>query len=801
MLKVYNCIVTAHDLRLVALAAAICALASFTAISLLRHARSAAPAMRNTWLIIASVSTGFGIWATHFIAMLAFSPGIPNAYNVTLTVVSLLAAIVLTCVGFAIALLPSWPGWTWLGGAIVAGGIATMHYVGMAAFEVAGIILWDPTLVAASILLGGAIGAAALPAGLRRKGGMRWRLAGAVLLTLAICSHHFTAMGAVSIIPDPTLELSRTSLPAGLMSIGVALVTFAILLLALAAAAIDLRDRMQAERESDRMRGLANAAVEGLMVCDGMTVITVNTSLASLADTSADAMVGTAVDSWLQDPAVMISLQSNDGHPIETELRSADGSVRSVELIIRSINFAGRPHQAIAVRDLTARNAADQHIKFLAHHDSLTGIPNRSSFNDKLEQEIATARQRQQKLAVLCLDLDRFKEVNDLYGHATGDKVLQMVAARIKTILKGRQIVARLGGDEFAVLMPGLGSVSDAEDMARQIIRLLGTKDGNLEADAICTSIGIALFPDDADHSQALLSHADTALYSAKSGGRNTWRFFEAAMGAEVRDRRVLEHDLRHAIGRDQLRLVYQPQNDITTGRTVGFEALLRWDHPKRGPISPSLFIPIAEETGSIIQVGEWVLKMACREAASWPQPLTIAVNVSAVQIYSENFVQMVHMALLETGLSASRLELEITETALIRDLDRALGALRRIKALGVRVAMDDFGTGYSSLSNLRAFPFDKIKIDASFIRSVDVNLQAAAIVRAVLGLGRGLGLPVLAEGVETTEELKFLEGEQCKEVQGYLTGRPGDIEQFRELTHDEDELFDLEIFMSAKVA
>lgn len=801
MLKVYNCIVTAHDLRLVALAAAICALASFTAISLLRHARSAAPAMQGTWLTVASVSTGFGIWATHFIAMLAFSPGIPNAYNIALTIVSLLAAILMTRVGFGVALLPSWSGYKWLGGAVVAGGIATMHYVGMAAFEVAGIVLWDPTLVAASILLGGVIGAAALPAGLRRRGGVRWRLLGTVLLTLAICSHHFTAMGAISIIPDPTLELSRSSLPAGLMSVGVALVSFAILLLALAAVAVDLRDRMQATRENERMRGLADAAVEGLMVCDGTTVVTVNTSLATLAGMSVEAMVGTPIDRWLQDQSAIVSLMTNDSGPIETELCGAEGIVRAVELIVRPVDFAGRPHQAIAVRDLTARNAADQHIKFLAHHDSLTGIPNRSFFNEQLDQEIAVAALRQQKLAVFCLDLDRFKEVNDLYGHAAGDKMLQAVAARIKTILKGRQVVARLGGDEFAVLVPNIGGEPAAANMARNIVDLLGTKDGSLEADTICTSIGIAIYPDHADDRQTLLSHADTALYRAKSEGRNTWRFFEASMGAAVRDRRVLEHDLRHAVGRNEMRLVYQPQNDITSGRTIGFEALLRWDHPERGSVSPAAFVPIAEEAGSIIQIGEWVLRTACREAASWPQPLTIAVNVSAVQIYSENFVQVVHLALLETGLSASRLELEITETALIRDLDRALGTLRRIKALGVRVAMDDFGTGYSSLSNLRAFPFDKIKIDASFIRSVDTNMQAATIVRAVLGLGRGLGLPVLAEGVETFEELKFLEGEQCQEVQGFLTGRPGDIAQFRELTHDEDEMFDPEIFMPAKVA
>jgi EAL domain-containing protein (putative c-di-GMP-specific phosphodiesterase class I) len=259
-------------------------------------------------------------------------------------------------------------------------------------------------------------------------------------------------------------------------------------------------------------------------------------------------------------------------------------------------------------------------------------------------------------------------------------------------------------------------------------------------------------------------------------------------MGAAVRDRRLLEHDLRNAISRGEMRLVYQPQKDIRSGAVVGFEALLRWKHPTRGEVSPAEFIPIAEDTGVILAIGEWVLRTACAEATRWASPLTIAVNVSTVQIHNANFAHVVHEILFETDLAPGRLELEITETALVRDLNRALATLRRIKMLGVRIAMDDFGTGYSSLSNLRAFPFDKIKIDGTFIKSVNHNEQAAAIVRSVLGLGRALNLPVLAEGVETVAELDFLSGELCNEAQGYLLGKPGDIEQFRRQTEGVDE-------------
>jgi predicted signal transduction protein with EAL and GGDEF domain len=296
------------------------------------------------------------------------------------------------------------------------------------------------------------------------------------------------------------------------------------------------------------------------------------------------------------------------------------------------------------------------------------------------------------------------------------------------------------------------------------------------------TSIGIAIYPDDALDRETLMSHADTALYRAKVEGRGTYRFFEAAMGAEVKERRLIEHDLLHAVSRGELQLAYQPQKLLTSGEVVGFEALVRWQHATRGVISPATFIPIAEESGLILQIGEWVLRTACREATRWERPLVVAVNVSVVQLHSAQFAHLVHEILFQTGLSPSRLELEITETALVRDRNRALATLRQLKSLGVRIAMDDFGTGYSSLSNLRAFPFDKIKIDGSFIRSVDSNEEAATIVRAVLGLGRGLGLPVLAEGVETAGELAFLAAEYCLEGQGYLLGRPGPIESYEEL-------------------
>jgi len=784
MLKIYNCIATAHDLRLVVLAAIVCALSSFAAFRLLHHARTVHGQMRLIWLAVSAVSIGFGIWSTHFIAMLAFSPGIPSGYNIALTAASLVAAILLTGGGLVVAMIPGWGAGPALGGAIVAGGIAAMHYTGMAAFEIAGIVVWDFAMVTWSIVLGAVLGAIALPVGLHDPSG-RWKAAGAALLTLAICSHHFTGMAAVTILPDPALHVPDAALPPALLAILVCAASLTIILLSLGAVALDVRDRRRAELETDRMRGLVNAAVEGLVICDDDTIVTVNESFTQLVGLSSTMLIGSKLDLCLPDDTAREQLLTSLNQPMEVTLRHHDGSMIPAEVIWRPIDYAGRRHHVIAARDLRARKKTEQHIRYLAHHDALTSLPNRAYFNATIEQALK-ARPDAGKLAVLCLDLDRFKEVNDLFGHAAGDRVLQTVANRISGLLRNGQIMSRLGGDEFAILLPHIISADAARRLAENVLAALRVKGDTPETDSISCSIGIAICPDDADDRQALLNHADTALYRAKTEGRNTFRLFEAKMGAEVRERRMIEHDLRQAVAGNEFRLVYQPQHDIQADIVTGFEALLRWKHPGRGDVSPATFIPIAEEAGAILGIGEWVLRTACREAASWPQPLTVAVNVSTLQIYDPHLAKLVHGILLETGLAPDRLELEITETALVRDLNRALLTLRQIKALGVRIAMDDFGTGYSSLSNLRAFPFDKIKIDGSFIKSVDSNEQAATIVRTVLGLGRGLGLPVLAEGVETAGEMKFLREQNCDGIQGYLIGRPAAIENFRHYTHNE---------------
>ncbi|BCG92657.1 sensor domain-containing diguanylate cyclase [Mesorhizobium sp. 131-2-1] len=783
MLTVYNCIVHEHDLRLVALAALICGISSFSAVNLLRHVDRSTNRNHYAWLMIAATSTGFGIWATHFIAMIAFSPGIPNAYNTELSVLSLAAAVLLTAAGMWIATLRGGIEHYLVGGAVLGVGIGTMHYTGMAAFEVQGRVVWDHLLVGISLVAGITLAALSLFVALHRPSTLR-TISAAVLLTLAICTLHFIAMGAVSIYPDSSIEISQYTIEPMSQAFAAAAASLVILVLSAAALWIDLRFRRH-QAEAERMHGLANAAVEGLIVCDGTRIVSANDSIAALSGI-ASTTLNTMVLGDLFGERSATAMAEADGQARETELRSHDGTAIPVELIARTIDYCGKPHSVVAVRDIRERKKAEQEIIRLAHYDPLTGLANRRSFNSRLEAEIAAAGRSGKggQLALMLLDLDRFKEVNDLFGHAAGDAMLQKVAQCASSKLRRGQMLARLGGDEFAIIAPNLPDPQAAGRIAEAVLAAMREENrlspgGGL----VSASIGIALYPLDADEQASLISHADTALYRAKAEGKDTYRYFEASMGAEARDRRVMEHDLRQAVARDEFRLVYQPQKEISTGRMIGFEALLRWHHPEHGDISPAVFIPAAEDSGAIIQIGEWVLAAACEEAVRWKNPLMVAVNVSAVQLHNPNFSRRVHEVLLRSGLAPGRLELEITETALVKDMPRALATLRQVKALGVRVAMDDFGTGYSSLSNLRAFPFDKIKIDGSFIKSVDRNGQVAAIVRAVLGLGRGLGLPVLAEGVETLGELRFLDAEDCEIGQGFYLGRPGPIEAFGELT------------------
>jgi diguanylate cyclase (GGDEF)-like protein len=426
-------------------------------------------------------------------------------------------------------------------------------------------------------------------------------------------------------------------------------------------------------------------------------------------------------------------------------------------------------------QDVTEERRAEAKIAHLAMHDALTDLPNRILLRDRLEKAVSGVRRGDGGLAALMLDLDRFKEVNDSLGHAVGDALLRAVAQRLKACVRDGDTIGRLGGDEFTILASVTEGASEAAALAQRISAALAAPfplDGCQVS--VGTSIGIAIAPEDSVDPDDLLKKADLALYRAKTEGRGTHRFFAPEMGQRMEARRELDRDLRRALAEGQFEIHYQPLVNLERERICGLEALLRWNHPERGRVSPLQFIPLAEETGLIVPIGEWVLRQACAEATSWPDDVKVAVNVSPAQFKSGNFLEMLAGVLDRTGLAPGRLEVEITESVVLEDGDGAFDMLTRLHEMGVRIALDDFGTGYSSLSNLRKFPFDKIKIDRSFVKDLSrANRDAGAIVRAIAQLGVTLGIATAAEGIETEEQLKYVRSEGCTEVQGHYICEP----------------------------
>ena len=779
MFKVISCLVNEHDYRMVVVAALVCLCATLTAFRLYSRMNGATGLARGAWLLFTSLVAGSGVWATHFLGMLAYNPGLKTGYSPTGTIMSLMIAVLFMGGGFfaATATRERDRANQLAGGLLLGLGMAAMHYTGMSSFVTQGHIVWESAVIGASVsfaVIGSAL--ALIVAGDARK--FSAQVMGAITLTLAVCVMHFTGMGAITIVPDASVLVPDQLFSGGLMILAVTTITGLIVLAGLGAVLIESQTSRSA---LERIRTLANAAYEGIVVVQRGTIKDANAAFCELAGARLGDLVGQPLTDGMltYDDACEIV---DGAERREGRMQPLDGGKAiPVEIFARLMDDGAR-HETrdlivLAVRDLRERRSAEEKIRYLAEHDGLTGLPNRNALQTRLAATLDRVEASGESLALICVDLDHFKEANDLHGHLAGDAVLVEAARRLQDSVVSPSFAARLGGDEFVVVQV----TGQDEDQATAAAELAGQLLESLREGIIyegqeltmAASLGLSLYPDDGRSGEALLANADMALYRAKESGRGAYRFFKREMDETIRERRNLARELRQAIIDEDLVVHYQPQARASDSQICGFEALVRWKHPTRGMIPPLDFIPLAEETGLILPLGEWVLRKACAEAAGWDRPLSIAVNLSPLQLNQPNLPTIVHEILIQSGLPASRLELEVTESALFKDYQRALDNLRRLKALGVRIAMDDFGTGFSSLSTLQSFPFDKIKVDKSFVENIHRDERATVIVKAVLGLGRSLDIPVVAEGVETIEQLEFLRGEECAEVQGYHIGRP----------------------------
>ncbi|MDF1609553.1 EAL domain-containing protein [Hoeflea sp. YIM 152468] len=665
MMTVVTCIVEDHNIWLVLVAAFVCASGSWAVICLFERASRTAGLQRAGWHFLAAVAAGAAIWCTHFIAMLAYQPGAPVSLDPVLTMVSLLVAIGGAGCGFIVAASGLTRFAPVLGGASVGMAIAVMHYTGMLAYRVQGIITWDMGYLLTSIVLSVTLSAIAVEL-ITRKPRRGYRSLSAGVFFLAIIVLHFTGMTAFKVTP-------------------------------------------------------------------------------------------LLVDNEFSNPAAMQALAL---------------AVASVALVIVGAGLASY------MIDDSARTETLDQLRHLALSDSLTGLPNRSSFSSRLERKLDLANETGGQVALIGIDLNGFKEINDLHGHGAGDRVLQVLGDRMKNLLQDGEFIARTGGDEFTAIQRFVSYAGLEEFINRLRTALFEPVKGADFEFVTGGSLGVALYPDNATSAEALITNVDLAMYRAKAHISHNVCYYDQSTDDIVRARRGLAKDLREAFENNELDIHYQVQTVVATKRISGFEALLRWNHPVHGCMSPAEFIPLAEESGLILQLGEWVLREACADAASWKPPFKVAVNLSPAQFVHADLSKLIIEVLMSTGLPADRLELELTESAILQDKEGAFSVLRRIKALGVNIALDDFGTGYSSLDMLRSFPFDKIKLDRSFIHEAEDSLSAKSIIRAVMALGKSLGIPVLAEGIETEGQLTLLGDEGCDEVQGFLLGRPVPISQ-----------------------
>ncbi|WP_152047542.1 EAL domain-containing protein [Aureimonas psammosilenae] len=759
-----------HSLGFVLTALTICVVAGWLLAALLKASRNVKPAYRRYWMAGTALVAGLGVWTTHFIAMLGYRPDLLLGYDGEETAASALIAILIVGVPLALsAPVVSWRRRAALG-ALSGFGIGAMHYSGMRAVE--GCLQTNSPTAA---LLAFAIGICALSAARGVSVFARSRLATCALFTIGVCGMHFTAIaGTVLTLQEQAgIRTGQNVVLSVFTGVGAAVLFLGAFATILTAKRFEAQERAHSAILRTSLDNMSNGLIffdaEGrlglfnrrfLEMCNlSEEALSVGQSREDLLGAIAQSMA------WSQDRRALVGARfdhwvtMDDGET--DEYSTSDGRILEVNSCLVDDGVV------LTFDDVTKDRQAQRRIEELAFIDPLTKLPNRRALQQRMEEDFHP----KQRFKLLLLDLDRFKAVNDSHGHGVGDKLLVQVADRIRTIVGPDGFAARLGGDELAVLVYGDMDLSMA--IADRIVEAVSRA---FRIDGINVGVGCSIgmcCTDDARDTTELMQRSDVALYESKRNGRGRASCYKPGMLEAVMQRQTIEVDMRTAVSRGEFYLVYQPVLALGEDRVIGYEALIRWEHPVRGLVSPAEFIPIAEETGQIVEIGRWVLEEACREAATWDNGLYVAVNVSAVQFRSPLLLSHLTGALVQSGLPAKRLEIELTETAIVEDGQQIAHALANMRALGVKIAMDDFGTGYSSLAHLRDLPFDRIKVDRSFVMTAETDRHSAAVLRGITHIARELEIAILAEGVETEGQLAFLRSIGCDAVQGYLVGRP----------------------------
>ncbi|MEK0312517.1 putative bifunctional diguanylate cyclase/phosphodiesterase [Cohnella sp. 56] len=792
---------SSYNATMIVLSCMIAALASYTGLSMaLQYAAAVRGRSRLVWLGSGAAVMGTGIWAVCFYEISAYQLSVGTNYDYFMVVLALAVAILDSALILrAVSQRQLRRGYLLAGGGTVGAAAAILPYIGLNAmhanlrpqYALSSLLPFIAAAVGASIALLWISHRFQTAAGPRRKA-----FAAALLGTFFSAAIH-TGLTIAVLKPSGDLAAGPAGCSSSTLSFILGFATLFVIGIALAAIIIERFWKAQMRRQLERdmrLESLFRHSQDGVFSCtlEGK-ILDANLAATRITGYDKEALLKRqARDIICPEYRHITSL--NFQLTIAGQSRNFDSAIikRGGQRI--DINNTNVPvlveGQVVGlymiVRDITERKQTEWQMNYMAHHDDLTGLPNRRLFEQQLNKAISEHRQIGASAAVLFLDVDRFKLVNDSQGHDVGDLLLRSTAERLRGAVKDEGIVARLGGDEFSVLLTGGISREAARDIASRIIRELDIPFSLRGKDVhITASIGIALYPEDGDSLITLMKNADTAMYSAKEDGKNTFHFYNQAMNDSLSERVQLENELRKALDRDEFFLVYQPQVDIATGAIVGVEALIRWRHGKKGLISPDAFIPLAEETGMIVAIGEWVLRTACSQTMRWCRsdigPLRMSVNLSSRQFLSPDFSESVARVMRETGMAPELLDLEITESMTL-DVNRSIETLLQLKRLGVSISIDDFGTGYSSLSYLKSFPVDRLKIDQSFIRQMQSDTNDRSIVATIIALAHNLNLQVVAEGVETDGQSDFLASHGCDEMQGYLISKPlaeSELERF----------------------